>query len=167
VLVVVALIGSSLFNFIDHLTTTPTSVVSQEAVPDLIGMAWSEALNTAKGAGFQLKSYDGSTEGVVTNQNPLAGRQASTGSLILVQMAVQKTTIPSIPKNSSLTTVEQMLRSMGFMYRVIPDGTNPNLQPNTVSRINPSSGSLPLGSKISIYVVNYYINGTPVVTPNP
>ena len=75
--------------------------------------------------------------------------------------------MPSLPKNSSLATVEQILISNGFTYTVIPDGTDPNLPPNTVSRISPPSGSsVVLGSKISIYVVNY-ANGAPVVTPPP
>jgi eukaryotic-like serine/threonine-protein kinase len=144
-----------------------TPVVTQVTVPVLTGMTWVDASNTAKRAGFQLKSQDGGTEGVVLKQSPNPGDQAISGSAIEVLMGVQKTIVPTIPKNSQLDTVEQILMSSGFQYTVIPDGTNPNLQPNTVSRISPSSSSsVPSGSKIAIYVVNY-TNGTPAVTPSP
>src|SRR5436305_1280581 len=145
----------------------PTPVVSLVKVPDLRNKTWADASSTATHAGFRLKSRDGRTDGIVVSQSPDAGRQESSGTTILVQMAVQKPTVPSIPKNSSLATVEQILISNGFTYTVIPDGTDPNLQPNTVSRISPPSGSsVASGSKISIYVVNYS-NGAPVVTPPP
>jgi eukaryotic-like serine/threonine-protein kinase len=144
-----------------------TPVLSLVNVPDLKNRTWTDAISTATSAGFQLKSHDGSTDGIVVSQNPGAGDQASSGSTIEVLMQVQKATVPSIPKNSSLATVELILTSDGFKYVVISAGTDPNLQPNTVSRISPTSGSsVVLGSKITIYVLNY-TNGTPVVTPPP
>ena len=144
-----------------------TPVLSLVNVPDLKNRTWTDALSTATSAGFQLKSKDGSTDGIVVSQNPGAGDQASSGSTIEVLMQVPKATVPSIPKNSSLATVELILTSNGFKYVVISAGKDANLQPNTVSRISPSSGSsVALGSKITIYVVNY-TNGTPVVTPPP
>jgi serine/threonine-protein kinase len=144
-----------------------TPVLSLVNVPDLKNKTWTAALSTATSAGFQLKSQDGSTDGIVVSQNPGAGDQASSGSTIEVLMQVQKATVPSIPKNSSLATVELILTNNGFKYVVISAGRDPNLQPNTVSRISPSSGSsVALGSKITIYVLNY-TNGTPVVTPPP
>jgi eukaryotic-like serine/threonine-protein kinase len=144
-----------------------TPVVTLVKVPDLKNETWTDALSSATHAGFRLKSQNGSTDGVVDSQNPRAGVEASSGSTILVQMGVQKVTVPSIPKYSSLEAVEQILINNGFTYTVIPDGTDPNLQPNTVSRLSPPSGSsVASGSKISIYVVNYE-NGGPVVTPPP
>ncbi len=156
-------VGYTVFN--NSKSGVPTPVVSLVKVPDLKNMTWADASSTATSAGFQLKSKDGRTDGVVLSQSPSAGLQASSGSTILVQMGVQKATVPTIPQNSSLATVEQILMSSGFTYTVQSDGTDPNLQPNTVSRISPTSGSsVPANTKITIYVVNY-TNGTPAVTP--
>ncbi len=156
-------VGYNVFN--NSKSGVPTPVVSLVKVPDLKNMTWADASSTATSAGFQLKSKDGRTDGVVLSQSPSAGLQASSGSTILVQMGVQKATVPTIPQNSSLATVEQILMSSGFTYTVQSDGTDPNLQPNTVSRISPTSGSsVPANTKITIYVVNY-TNGTPAVTP--
>jgi len=124
-------------------------------------MTWQGALSATQSAGFQLKSRDGSTDGIVLSQSPSAGDKATSGSFIEVQMGVQKSTVPTIPQNSSLATIELILYQSGFAYTVQADGTNPNLQPNTVSRISPTSGSsVAVGTKITIYVVNY-TNGTP------
>jgi hypothetical protein len=180
VLVIAALIGSAILLFgprsplhQDSSGAAPprgpvsTPVVTLVKVPDLRGMSWQDAYRTATHAGFQLKSQDGSTAGVVVNQSPCPTCQASSGTTIEVQMQVQKATVPALPKNSQLATVEQILSSRGFTYRVVPDGTDPTLQPNTVSKIDPPSGSSVVqGSKISIYVVNY-TNGTPAVAPSP
>jgi eukaryotic-like serine/threonine-protein kinase len=144
-----------------------TPVVSLVDVPDLKNRTWTDALSTATSSGFQLKSQDGNTDGIVVSQNPGAGDRASRGSTIEVLMQVQKATVPSFPRNSSLATVELILTSDGFKYVVVSDGKDLNLQPNTVSRISPSSGSSVVsGSKITIYVVNY-TNGTPAVMPSP
>ena len=145
----------------------PTPTASFVQVPDLRDMSWADASSTALGDGFQLKSQDGSMSGVVLSQTPNPGDQARRGSYIEVQMGIQKTTVPDIPKNGSLTAVEQILMSKGFQYVVVSAGINPALQPDTVIRINPSPGtSVASGSKVSIYVVNY-TNGTPLSRIEP
>ena len=148
-------------------SAVPTPIVTFVQVPDLTGMTWQDALNTATNAGFKLTSQDGSKDGVVVSQAPIAGEKTTNGSTIEVVMKVQKSTVPAIPQNGSLATVELLLTNSGFTFTVQPDGTNPALQPNTVSRINPAPGTyVPANTKITIYVVNY-TNGTPVAKPSP
>jgi beta-lactam-binding protein with PASTA domain len=159
VLVVVAVLGAGStyvgYSVITSRSGSPTPTVILETVPDLSGMTWQDASNAATHAGFKLTSQDGSTDGVVVQQNPKAGEKASSGSTLEVLMGVQKATVPTIPQNSSLATIELILSQSGFAYTVQADGTNPNLQPNTVSRISPTSGSsVAVGTKITIYVVN-------------
>src|SRR5690242_10924147 len=142
---------------------TPTVTLVQ--VPELQGMTWQAASNAAKSAGFTLTSQDGTTDGVVVQQNPKAGVNYSIGSTIDVLMKVQMATVPPIPPHSSLDSVKHILTQSGFAYTVLSDGTNPDLPANTVSHISPASGSsVPASTKITIYVVNY-TNGTPVTAP--
>jgi hypothetical protein len=172
VFVVVALIGScsayvtyKVFN--ENKSGVPTLTVTLVAVPNLMGLSWQDASSKAQSAGFQLKSENGSMDGIVISQSPNSGVTASSGSTIEVRMGVQKSTVPTFPLNSSLATVELILYQHGFVYTVKADGTNRNLPPNTVSHISPTSGSsVPANTKITVYVVNY-TNGTPAVTPNP
>ncbi|HEY6284086.1 MAG TPA: IPT/TIG domain-containing protein, partial [Ktedonobacteraceae bacterium] len=82
-------------------------------------------------------------------------------------MQVQKATVPSIPKNSSLATVQRILMNAGFNNIIVKsDGQPPTLPPNTVTKVSPSPGNpVPVDSQITIYVNN--LNGTPAVTPTP
>ena len=133
-----------------------TPVVTLVKVPDLIGKTWTDASNIATADRFQLKSQDGSTDGVVVSQSPDAGFQASSGSTIEVLMEVKKVAVPPIPKNSTLATVEQILMRAGFTKIVVKsDGQPATLPPNTVTMVTPSSGnSVPVDSQIIIYVNN-------------
>ena len=51
-------------------SSVQTQIVTLVDVPDLKGMTWADALNAATNAGFQLRSPDGSTDGVVLRQSP-------------------------------------------------------------------------------------------------
>ena len=158
-------VGYKVFNNNKSDIATPT--VTLVTVPSLKGLTWQDASSKAQSAGFKLKSKNGSTVGVVISQSLNPGDTATSGSTIEVLMGVQKSTVPAIPQNSSLSTVELILYQSGFAYTVQADGTNPNLPQNTVSHINPASGSsVPANTKITIYVVNY-TNGAPVGTPFP
>jgi hypothetical protein len=161
-LVVVASIGSLLlilgpWSPFDETPVVGTPVVGQIDVPDLTGMSWAEALKIANAAGFHLMSTNGNLDGVVITQSPTPHTKAlEGGGIILVQMQVKKATVPSFLKNSSLATVEQILKSAGFdKYTVTSDGMDLNLPPNTVSRVIPSPGSLvAVDTQVIIYVKN-------------
>ncbi|HXZ05774.1 MAG TPA: protein kinase [Ktedonobacteraceae bacterium] len=124
-------VAYKVFNDTKSGIATPT--VTLVIVPNMKGLRWQDASSKAQSAGSQLKSEDGSTDGIVISQSPNSGETARSGSIIEVQLGVQKSTVPAIPQNSFLATVELILYQHGFAYTVKADGTNPNLQPNTVS----------------------------------
>ena len=149
-----------------NVVSTPTPTIVYIDVPDLRGMNYQDAQATATSTGFQLSSENGTT-GVVIDQNPNAHDRAKKDSTILVKMAPKKITIPSIPVHDKLDAVELILQGAGLTFKPQPDGNDPNLQPNTVSRIDPPSGtSVEVGTLVTIYVKNYTV-GSPAVTPTP
>src|SRR5579883_1096084 len=150
----------------------PTATPQTAQVPSLIGDTWSQAQQAATSAGFQLHSSNGSQDGVVLSQNPLANSIAATGSTIDVQMGMGTATpttvqVPNGLVGQSLATVEELLTEAGLSYKIQPAGVDPTMQPNTVKSVNPPSGqSVPPGYKVTIYVVNY-TDGSPAPTPTP
>ena len=146
----------------------PTQVVTQVTVPDLKGMTWTDASNTATSAGFILKSQDGSKDGVVLQQSPNPGDKLISGSTIEVLMGVQKVAIPAFtPNTTTLAAYETQLKKLGFTnIKAVSAGADPTLQPNIVSGVSPSAGTaVSPTTQIIIYVKN--LNGTPAVTPSP
>jgi serine/threonine-protein kinase len=148
----------------------PTSPVLQFPVPDLKNLSYQEAKIRATGAGFNIDVPDNITTGVVVSQDPAPPALALKGSNIRLKFgpAAQQTVIvPDGLVGNSLTNAEQILHSAGITWTVQPDGTNAGQSANTVSKVLPTSGSsIPKGSAVILYVVNY-TNGSPAVTPNP
>jgi serine/threonine protein kinase len=148
--------------------STPTPGVVYDVVPDLRGLSWSEAQDKATKAGFNLQLSIGSTSisGIVKLQSYKPGDKAPKGTILYVTMEPKTNKIPPISPGTTLGPYEYLLQQLGFNnYIVKPDGTDPNLQPNAVSRVNPSPGiSVAVDSQITIYVKNY-TSGSPVVTP--
>jgi eukaryotic-like serine/threonine-protein kinase len=133
-----AYVAYKVFN--DSRSGIATPTVTLVIVPNMKGLSWQEASRKAQSAGLQLKSEDGSTDGIVISQSLNPGDTASSGSTIDVLMRVQKSTVPAIPQNSSLATIGLILYQSGFAYTVKADGTNLNLQPNTISHISRAAG---------------------------
>ncbi|MFL5693277.1 MAG: PASTA domain-containing protein, partial [Ktedonobacteraceae bacterium] len=129
-----------------------------------------EAKIRATGAGFNIDVPDNITTGVVVSQDPAPPALAAKGSNIRLKFgpAAQQTVIvPNGLVGNSLTNAEQILRNAGIAWTIQPDGTNAGQSANTVSRVLPTSGSsIPKGSAVILYVVNY-TNGSPAVTPTP
>jgi serine/threonine-protein kinase len=147
-------------------TTTP-SPTTTGIVPSLIGETWTKASQDATAAGFTLHSSDGSQTGVVKSQNPVAGSSERKNSEIDVQMgaSTQSVNVPSGLVGQPVGTVEALLTNAGLTYTTRDAGADPTKQPNTVLRVDPGSGqSVPIGSSVTIYVVND-THGSPVVTP--
>jgi serine/threonine-protein kinase len=148
----------------------PTNPVVQFAVPDLKNLSYQEAKIRATGAGFNIDVPDNITTGVVVSQDPAPPAMAPKGSNIRLKFgpAAQQTVIvPDGLVGNSLTNAELILRNAGITWTIQPDGNNPSQAANTVSRVLPTSGSsIPQGSAVILYVVNY-TNGSPAVTPSP
>ncbi len=146
---------------------TPTAQMS--VVPDLSGDDWTKALQAASASGFQLRSQDGSTDGVVISQSPVPGTSEVKGQTIEVKMgpSTQTVTIPSDLAGQPLDTVEQRLQSLGLNYTIQDAGQDSTKNPNTVKSVDPAGGStVQVGSTVTIYVLNYN-QSTPTVTPSP
>jgi serine/threonine protein kinase len=136
-------------------------------VPDLIGDSWSQAQSIATGDGFVLHSNDGSQDGVVVTQNPVANKSLALHSTIDVQMGAATVKVPSGLAGLQLSTVEQLLNNKGLTFSITSDGSDPNKEANTVEKVSPKGGtSVTVGSSVIIYVVNYN-QGVPPTQPTP
>ncbi|HEY0756192.1 MAG TPA: protein kinase [Ktedonobacteraceae bacterium] len=147
----------------------PTVSTQMGIVPNLVGDSWVQAQLAASTAGFRLHSNDNSELGAVQSQNPQANQSMTKGQTIDVQMGVatQNVQVPPNLVTQPLATVEQLLQTAGLRYTIKSDGQSSSAQPNTVKRVNPTSGTtVKAGSTVTIYVVNY-VNGTPTATPSP
>jgi eukaryotic-like serine/threonine-protein kinase len=150
-------------NSVPVATATPQTAI----VPDLVGETWSQAESIATSDGFTLQSSDGSHDGVVKTQSPLPNSTLALRSTIEVQMGASNVSVPANLAGQPLGTVEQLLSTKGLTYTIQSAGVDGTKQPNTVERVSPDSGtSVPVGSSVTIYVVNY-TNGSPVPTPTP
>src|SRR5579863_4798979 len=179
VLVAALLIGSLLL-LVTHthqgsttasgVSVTPTPNVVQISVPNLGGDSFQKAQSTVTTDGLTLQVPDGVTTGIVISQDPPPDALAPRGSAIRVKFGPATTQTVIVPVGlvgNSLSAVEQILTSAGIPYITRPDGTDPKKQPNTVSRVDPPSGtSIPKGQEVILYVVNL-INGTPTPLPSP
>jgi serine/threonine-protein kinase len=148
-------------------TSNPTTSVATATVPNLHGDTFEQARQAAQQAGFNLQLSAGSpTTGVVIGQSPPAGILYPRGSTIEVILGPITAAIPAIPQGATLASYEAILRNAGFSnYKSVPDGVDPNLPPNTVSRVNPTPGTpYDVTKLVTIYVKND-TTGTPVASP--
>jgi len=149
-------------------TQAPTSA-TQIAVPNLIGLSYSQAQARAKSAGFQLQVRSGPTTGTVIDQSPKPPAKALQNSTIVVDLqAPQPTlTVPHHLPGNTLAAVEDQLDNAGILYVALPADppTDPNRGPNIVVRISPPGGTaISTDTVVKLYVVNL-TNGTPTPTP--
>src|SRR3989440_9071115 len=76
---------------------SPAPPPAISTVPDLSGLDYQVALARARHAGFNLRSQDSATMGVVIKQFPAAGDTAQKNSTITVEMGVPTSTSTPIP----------------------------------------------------------------------
>jgi hypothetical protein len=142
--------------------TTPITA----SVPDLKGLSYQEANNTAKKAGFNLQSSNGDTSGVVLKQTPAAGNPYTVGQTIEVTMGTPTTTVPDNLVGNTLAGAEAILNTANIPFTVKDAGPNPSKPSNTVKQVVPASGStINVGQKVTLYVWN--LNSTPTPSPSP
>ncbi len=168
-----ALLGVIKLPFINNGGVTPTATAISAAVPDLLGKDYATALKAAKEAGFQLR-VNGYTPPatppasyLVTQQFPNPDSTAPKGSTIEVTMHSKMTTVPANLSGTSLVIAEQLLQAQGLNVKIVDAGPDKTLQPNTVVKVDPPSGtSVSVNSTVTLSVKNYTA-GSPVVTPTP
>jgi eukaryotic-like serine/threonine-protein kinase len=140
-------------------STGPASV----SVPNVLGQNENVASANLSNAGFQVseKSQPNSTApaGQVVSQSPKGGTPAAKGSLVTIFVSGGGAQVPSVVGDPQ-ATAQQILSGAGFnvVTKVVqgPSGSTPG---NVFSQ-TPSSGTLPTGATVTIFVAS-----TP--TPSP
>lgn len=140
-----------------------TPAAQQGQVPNLIGLSYADAVQTAQAHHFKLQSADKSTQGKVKSQDPAPSQIAPYNSEITVVLdnTLAGVKMPNL-FHLSLAQAQQQLKSAGIQanqIQVLSDPTDPtdfNLGPNVITRTDPGAGeTVPDGKTVILYVTNY------------
>jgi eukaryotic-like serine/threonine-protein kinase len=138
-------------------------------VPNVVGETENAATSQLENAGFKVseKPQPNSTEpqGQVVKQNPKAGTSVSKGSSITIYVSGGGTQVPSVV-GDPVATAQQILSGAGFnvVTKTVqgPSGT----PPGNVFEQNPSGGTAPSGSTVTIFVAAQQTS-SPSPSPSP
>jgi len=152
-------------------TVTAQTNAQEVQVPDLLGLRYQAATAKASAVGFTLKIVGESTAGIVISQypTPTPPAYALKGSAIQVKFGPETKTVV-VPPNlvgNTLSGAVQILTNAGMAYDIQSAGIDPTKGPNTVTKVDPSSGStISVGQPVTLYVANYSTI-TPTAVPSP
>lgn len=134
-------------------TTTQTTTQSQVAVPDVSGQDMTSAAGQIEAAGFVAETdpvTDSATEGSVTQQDPAAGTQASSGSVVRLSIAVgsnrPSTRVPNVVGQKASAARAALLAAKLTMKTVYKKGKIGIVLAET------PTGSVPAYTQITITV---------------
>jgi beta-lactam-binding protein with PASTA domain len=135
-------------------------------VPDVRGKPVSEAANTLTSMNLQVREVSVSStapSGQVVRESPLAGSQVNPGTSVTLYYSSGGVTVPDVVSQPA-ATAEQILSQAGFKVvpRTLPGGAGST--PGNVFSQNPSGGTAPSGSTVTIYIA---AQPTPTPTPTP
>jgi serine/threonine-protein kinase len=151
-----------------------TPAPQQVTVPNLVGLTYAQAKQTAQSLGFKLQSTNNLTQGVVKQQFPRASQLVLYGSSITVQLGNTPPSAVKMPNlvDTPLAQAQQSLRDAGIQSQFIQvlqdpnDPIDPRLGANVVTRTDPITGAtLKSGATITLYLTNDTQNT--IVTPPP
>ena len=143
--------------------STVTLVVSSGKetveVPAVIGQNVDDASATLRGAGFGVsvtREESASAEGTVLRQDPGAGTKAAKGATIAIVVAKKQATtkVPNTVGEDEASAISD-IQSAGFTVSVDRVNVSDESQDGTVVSQNPSGGSAPSGSTVTIGVGRY------------
>ncbi len=143
--------------------STVTLVVSSGKetveVPAVIGQNVDDASATLRGAGFGVsvtREESASAEGTVLRQDPGAGTKAAKGATIAIVVAKKQATtkVPNTVGEDEASAISD-IQSAGFTVSVDRVDVSDESQDGTVVSQNPSGGSAPSGSTVTIGVGRY------------
>lgn len=143
--------------------STVTLVVSSGKetveVPAVIGQNVDDASATLRGAGFGVSvttEESASAEGTVLRQDPGAGTKAAKGATIAIVVAKKQATtkVPNTVGEDEASAISD-IQSAGFTVSVDRVDVSDESQDGTVVSQNPSGGSAPSGSTVTIGVGRY------------
>jgi serine/threonine-protein kinase len=145
-------------------TVTPTVAAQWVTVPDLSGMTLTQAQAAAAKVNLQIQ-VQGTSDGIVANQVPEPGATELGGHSILIKMKAAPIKVPDNLVNTSLGSVEAVLKSGNIQYTIQDNGPDPTKGDNIVVQTDPVAGTqLQTNQKVTLYVANY-ISGTPTIAP--
>jgi len=130
-------------------------------VPNVVGMSEADARSTLEQAGFQVTSTsapsDSTPEGVVSDQSPDGGTQATKGSTVAITVSSgpSTATVPDEIGQDKQVAIDD-LKANGFkVHAQNVTCTDPN-QDNIVQDQDPAGGSdAPNGSTVNIFVCKF------------
>jgi len=133
----------------------------QVEVPNVVGMSEADARSTLEQAGFQVTSTsapsDSTPEGVVSDQSPDGGTQATKGSTVAITVSSgpSTATVPDEIGQDKQVAIDD-LKANGFkVHAQNVTCTDPN-QDNIVQDQDPAGGSdAPNGSTVNIFVCKF------------
>lgn len=140
--------------------STVTLVVSSGKetveVPAVVGQNVDDARATLRGAGFGVSvttEESSSAEGTVLRQDPGAGTKAAKGATIALVVAKKQATtkVPNTVGEDEASAISD-IQSAGFTVSVDRVDVSDESQDGTVVSQNPSGGSAPSGSTVTIGV---------------
>jgi len=143
--------------------STVTLVVSSGKetveVPAVVGQNVDDASATLRGAGFGVSvttEESGSAVGTVLRQDPGAGTKADKGATVAIVVAKKQATtkVPNTVGEDEASAISD-IQSAGFTVSVDRVDVADESQDGTVVSQNPSGGSAPSGSKVTIGVGRY------------
>ncbi|GER87357.1 hypothetical protein KDW_15190 [Dictyobacter vulcani] len=153
---------------------SPTATHQQVQVPDLRNLNYQSAKKLAEDKGFKFSTQNDARVGVVKRQSLPPGSYAQRGSTIQAELDAT-TVVPSDLIGMSLDGAKTKLNALGIKF--VPkvddlDKTDPNRDPNTITRTDPAPGkTLPDGQVLTLYVTNWTdaptAPGQPGTAPTP
>src|SRR5215213_5102283 len=135
--------------------------VEQVVVPSVVGMSEDDATTTLEQAGFQVSSTsapsDSTAEGIVSDQSPDGGTQATKGSTVTITVSSgpSTTTVPDEVGQDKQVAIDD-LKANGFKVDVQNVACGDPNQDNIVQDQDPAGGSdAPTGSTVGIFVCKF------------
>jgi eukaryotic-like serine/threonine-protein kinase len=133
----------------------------QVAVPNVVGMSEDNATTTLQQAGFEVSSTsapsDSTPEGIVSDQSPGGGTQATKGSTVTITVSSgpSTTTVPDEVGQDKQVAIDD-LKANGFKVDVQNVACGDPNQDNIVQDQDPAGGSdAPTGSTVNISVCKF------------
>ena len=133
----------------------------QVAVPSVVGMSEDDARTTLQQVGFEVSSTsapsDSTPEGIVSDQSPDGGTQASKGSTVTITVSSgpSTTTVPDEVGQDKQVAIDD-LKANGFKVNVQNVACGDPNQDNIVQDQDPAGGSdAPTGGTVDIFVCKF------------
>jgi hypothetical protein len=134
-------------------------------IPLVIGLTYEQAAEQLQRAGFHMSRQDVESDretGIVVDQDPSAGTNASPGSTVLVSVSKGSSSTTSVPDVTGLdiSAARAKLEEAGFRTRIVFDSTDDSAQDGVVLSQDPQGGTqAKLGSLVTLVVGRFVEQG--------